>query len=142
MIAYLDSSILLRIALEQRDPLAEWNTLTKGISSDLLPVECHRSLDRLWQQGRISEQALATKSARIRSFMTRLELRSLEPEILQTASQPFPTPLGTLDALHLATAMAFRARQPNERAFVFATHDLELARAARAMRFDVIGAPA
>lgn len=141
MIAYLDSSVILRIVLDEAGQLAEWTALTAGISSALLAVECHRSLDRLWQQERLSQEVLANKSADVREIMGRLDLVPLDDSILTIASQPFPTPLGTLDALHLATAMRYRAGQPaDERPILFATHDLQLARAARAMRFDVIGA--
>jgi predicted nucleic acid-binding protein len=83
------------------------------------------------------------KTIKLQTFMARLDLRPLQDAAFKIASQPFPTPLGTLDALHLATAMLYRAtHQSGEHPIIFATHDVELARAARAMRFDVIGAPA
>jgi predicted nucleic acid-binding protein len=141
VIAYLDSSVILRIVLDEAGQLAEWSELTVGVSSALLSVECHRSLDRLWQQGRLSQEVLANKTADVHVIMHRLELAPLDDSILETASRPFPTALGTLDALHLATAIRFRATQPpDERPILFATHDVQLARAARAMRFDVLGA--
>jgi hypothetical protein len=47
-----------------------------------------------------------------------------------------------LDALHLATAMLYRTTQSrDERPILFATHDVQLAKAAKAMLFDVIGVP-
>lgn len=49
--------------------------------------------------------------------------------------------VGTLDAIHLATAMHYQELQsPDEPPIRFATHDLALARAARAMGLRVIGA--
>ena len=49
-----------------------------------------------------------------------------------------PMPLGTLDAIHLATALIWRDRMGLLPAMV--THDTSLASAARAFGFDVIGA--
>lgn len=46
------------------------------------------------------------------------------------------TSVGTLDALHLATALAVRAQVPS---MVLATHDRELGLAATAMGFNVLG---
>lgn len=108
MIAYLDTSVVLRILLEQRAPLAEWQDLHVGVSSALLRVECYRSLDRLWQQGLVAEEKLAIKSAAIDALMKRLDLSDLDERVLAIASRPLPTPLGTLDALHLATAIVYR----------------------------------
>lgn len=140
MIAYLDTSVVLRIVLEQPLPLKEWTDLHAGVSSTLLPVEGHRSLDRLWHLGYVVEEKLAAKSAAIDVLMKRLDLLQLDEHVLAIASRPLPVALGTLDALHLATAIIYRdAQPPDERPIIFATHDVALARAARAMHFDVIG---
>jgi predicted nucleic acid-binding protein len=48
----------------------------------------------------------------------------------------FPTSLGTLDALHLATALAIRDELPS---MAFATHDRSLANAATAVGYEVHG---
>ena len=57
------------------------------------------------------------------------------------ASEPLPTVLGTLDAIHLASALLYRDAQPDdEPPIVIATHDRAFATAARILRFRVIGA--
>jgi predicted nucleic acid-binding protein len=140
VIAYLDTSVVLRVVLEQVGPLREWDELYAGVSSTLLKVECHRSLDRLWHGGSVAEEKIALKSAAIELLIRRLEMVELDERVLAIAARPLPVPLGTLDALHLATAVVFReAQPPDERPIVFATHDVALARAAKAMHFDVIG---
>jgi hypothetical protein len=61
----------------------------------------------------------------------------LRPPVLSRASQPLPTPLGTLDAIHLATALIWRERMgalPT-----MATHATALGLAARTFGFDVRG---
>ena len=57
--------------------------------------------------------------------------------ILVRASEPFPTPLGTLDTMHLATALVWRDRTQQD--LIMATHDGGLAIAARAYGIDVLG---
>jgi predicted nucleic acid-binding protein len=47
MIAYIDASVLLRVALRQPDALPEWRQIGHGISSALIVTECLRTLDRL-----------------------------------------------------------------------------------------------
>jgi len=67
------------------------------------------------------------------------EIELVEPtrSVLTRASQPFPTELGTLDAIHLATAMLWRERGGED--LVMATHDAALGVAARACGFRVVG---
>lgn len=137
MIAYVDSSVVLRIVLQQAAPLAEWSSFTEAVSSVLLPVECRRSLDRLWQMGLISADQVPQKTAAVRRIVDRLHLQPLDDNVLKIAGQPFPAPLGTLDALHLATAMIYRDARTER--VLFATHDKGLARGAAAMNFEVIG---
>jgi hypothetical protein len=50
---------------------------------------------------------------------------------------PLPTPLGTLDAMHLATALIWRDRTGT--ALIMATHDSALGLNARAFGFEVRG---
>src|SRR5438045_2737011 len=66
-----------------------------------------------------------------------VSLADVSTPILRRAADPFPTPLGTLDAIHLATALAWRDAR---REVVMATHDAQLALAARACGFEVLGA--
>jgi hypothetical protein len=50
--------------------------------------------------------------------------------VLARAAQPFPTALGALDAIHLATGLLWRERAGTD--IVMATHDHALATEARA----------
>jgi hypothetical protein len=58
--------------------------------------------------------------------------------VLTRAAQPLPTELGTLDAIHLATALLWREQRAAE--LVMATHGTALATAARAFGLHVVGA--
>lgn len=143
MIAYIDSSVLMRIVLQEPDPLREWDQLELGVASHLTRVEGYRTLDQLWHRNELGESDLEEKRIILATFLPRLTMREVDVGVLDLASRPLPVALRTLDAIHLATAMIYRAAQPSdERPIAFATHDHALARAAAAMHFDVIGAAA
>lgn len=63
-------------------------------------------------------------------------LIALDSTVLGRAAEPFPTTLGSLDAIHLASAVL--AKQEFED-LVLATHDGELAIAARSVGLTVHG---
>ena len=137
MIAYVDSSVLLRIVLGQPNQLAEWSSIRMGISSTLLEVECLRTLDRLRLAQSIIDTELATRREAVFRLSRSLRQIELTPGVLRRASQPLPTVVGTLDAVHLVTAILCRDLVYEE--LVMATHDKALATAARALGFLVVG---
>ena len=139
MIAYLDASVILRLILGQREQLAEWPEVTRGVTSALAKVECLRTLDRLRTEKNLSEEILSSRRQAVYQLLASTDIVGTSEAILERASQPLPTSLGTLDAIHLATAALWRERK--EVSLVMATHDRALARAARATGFSVIGAP-
>jgi predicted nucleic acid-binding protein len=137
MNAYIDSSVLLRLLLGEPKPLRQWRDIELGVASALAEVECLRTLDRLRVRGTLPETALAEHRAAVYDLMEALEMVDIGRTVLSRAASPFPTSLGTLDAIHLATAMAYRDMRGVE--LGFATHDAELAVAARSVGFAVIG---
>lgn len=138
MIAYLDSSVILRLVLAEPDPLAEWPEVDRGVTSALAEVEVMRTLDRLgFASPGLNAQALAGRREAAYRILEGLETVEITRSVLARAAQPLPTPLGTLDAIHLVSAMGWREQSE---ALVLATHDLALAAAARASGFQVIGA--
>jgi len=138
MTAYLDSSVLLRLVLGQAGTLSEWRTVRRGIASALVEVECLRTLDRLRLRERIPDTDLAIRRETVFRLLEAVELVEPTRAILTRAAHPLPTELGTLDAIHLATALAWQEREGL--ALTMATHDLALATAARASGLRVVGA--
>jgi hypothetical protein len=102
----------------------------------LIRVECLRAIDRLRNRQLIDERAIGRQRAAMIETLDTIEMVPLDLPILGRASDPFPTSLGTLDALHLARALGIREQVAS---MVFATHDDELGLAASAMGFDVRG---
>ena len=137
MIAYLDSSVFLRLVLGQSDQLAEWPEISEGVTSALSEVECLRTLDRLRVQQAVSDAVIATRREAVFHFMRSVEIVETTRAVLERASLPLPTTLGTLDAIHVATAMLWRELTATE--LVMATHDRGMARASRACGLRVVG---
>lgn len=137
MIAYLDSSAILRIILGQPHVLKEWRSITQGVVSALAEVECLRTLDRLRISEKLADFEIAVRRESVFRFMEALEVVELGRPVLARASQPLPTALGTLDAIHLATALLWKERSGAD--LVMATHDELLATAARASGLRVVG---
>ena len=137
MIAYVDSSVVLRVILGQRDSLREWKKITTGVTSALLEVECLRTIDRLRAKGILSHEDSVVRNEAVFRVLQSVEVVELTSAILRRAAVPMAAPLGTLDALHLASAELWR--EINQKNLTMATHDGALALAARANAFPVIG---
>lgn len=136
MIAYLDTSVVLRLLLAEPGALQELPD--RGVTSALTEVEVLRTLDRLRHVEARPEQGLVELRERAFALLALLDVVELSHAVLRRASNPFPTLLRTLDALHVATALLWRDVQTDE-PFAFATHDAAQAAAARALGFAVIG---
>jgi predicted nucleic acid-binding protein len=137
VIAYLDSSVMLRVILGQSSQLAEWKTVLTGITSALAEVECLRTIDRLRVLGKLGDEHSAVHREAVYRILEELEVVELDARVLRRAAQGQSVPLGSLDALHLASAEIWRDSRGKEP--VFATHDRQLALAARANGFRVVG---
>jgi predicted nucleic acid-binding protein len=136
VIAYVDSSVILRFVLGQPGSLPEWDRIDEAVTSRLTSVECLRALDRGMAIGRISPKEVANRRELALRILGAVDQIDVSMAVLARASDPFPTPLRTLDALHLATALHYRASRAD---ILFATHDEEQGRAARATGFTVLG---
>lgn len=137
MIAYVDASVLLRVALRQPDALPEWRQIQRGVSSALIMTESLRTLDRLRLRAKLSDEEVASRRATILQLIASLEVVDVDAVVLDRAAQPMPTELGTLDAIHLATALLWKELAHGE--LTMATHDGPLGLAAKAHGFSVVG---
>lgn len=123
---YLDTSVALAhiLAEDRSPPESLWNEPL--ISSRLLEYE-------MWT--RIHARKLGdTHGDQARSVLSRVALIELSPPVLTRALQPFPKPVRTLDAVHLAS-MDFLRRQGQ--VVSVASYDDRLVEVARALRFTI-----
>lgn len=137
MNAYLDASVLLRLALAEPGRLEGWAGYEIRVASDLAEVECLRTLDRLHLRQQLNEAALVERREAVFGLLETCELVELTRPILRRAAEPFPVSLGTLDSLHLATALAWQDERGTS--LLMATHDHALGQAARALGMGVAG---
>jgi predicted nucleic acid-binding protein len=134
--AYVDASVVLRVVFGEAGSMAGWTSIERAVSSELVRTECLRAIDRRCVRALMNERDLSRRRAVMLETLDAIEIVPLGPEVLERAGDPFPTSLGTLDAIHLASALAIRDDVPD---LVFATHDAALGLAASAMGFDVQG---
>jgi predicted nucleic acid-binding protein len=137
VIAYVDASVLLRIALVQPDSLPEWSKVERGVSSALITAESLRTLDRFRLRANVNETEVARRRAKILELIASFELIDIDSVVLERAGQPMPTELGTLDAIHLSTALLWKEMTGEQ--LTMATHDQALAIAAQAFGLPVVG---
>ena len=123
---YLDTSVALAhlLAEDRAPPERLWREPL--ISSRLIEYE-------IWT--RIHARKLARSHAdEVRSLLSRIAFIELAPPVLARALEPFPKPVRTLDALHLAS-MDFLRKQGQR--ISLAGYDVRLIAAARALRFPI-----
>ena len=137
MIAYLDTSALLRVVLREAGGLDDLRTYDGLVSSELIAVESARTIDRLRTQGALTMDDAAERIAVVNEWLEAVDLVRLRPPVLSRASEPIPLPLGTLDAIHLASALLWRDRIGPLPQLL--THDAALGAAARGYGFEVRG---
>jgi predicted nucleic acid-binding protein len=121
-VIYLDSSVALAhvLAEDRAPPEGLWSEIL--ISSRLLEYEVW---NRVHARGLARSHGDAT-----RSLTCRLVFIELEPPVLTRALEPFPIPVRTLDALHLASIEFMRSRHQTVELL---TYDERLFAAAQAL---------
>ena len=137
MTAYVDSSVLLRKVLGQPGSLSVWSTSRTGVASALAETECLRTLDRLRLRSGLGDREVARRREAVFRLLESIEVVAVTAPVLARAAHPLPTELGTLDAIHLATALLWREHRGGD--IVMATHDGALGTAARACGLVVLG---
>lgn len=136
MNVYVDSSVLLRVVLGERGRLRIWSKIENPVSSELIRLECLRTIDRARTRLGLPDVDVSRHRAEVLETIEAFDLIELDSSVLERASEPFPTTMGSLDAIHLASALLAR---PEFDDLALATHDGELATAGRAVGFQVYG---
>jgi uncharacterized protein len=124
---YLDTSVALAHLLGETltPPASLWDDPL--VSSRLLEYE-------IWT--RVHARGLSRSHAEeVRQLLGTVALLEMNPLVLARAVEPFPVPVRTLDALHLASMEYLRTRGENPR---LASYDDRMLRAARALKFAVV----
>ena len=118
VVAYLDSSVLLRHVLLGEEPIRHALAFPRVVSSELIEIECRRVLHRCRLAGELDDAALAVARERLDAVLFGIDLLELSTQMKQRAMDPFPVQVRTLDALHIATALAVARRRRSRRSGV------------------------
>ena len=113
MIAYLDSSVVLRHILLGEIAISHALEYPEVVSSELMEIECRRVLHRYRLEGDLSDTGLADARERLDAVVNGIDLLELTAPIKRRAMEPFPVTIRTLDALHIATAEAVAGGRDN-----------------------------
>lgn len=136
MICYLDSSVVLRIALRQPQPLKEFHDIRVAVSSKLLRAECLRTLDRLFTMEQISRKDQTSSTVFVLKTLDYIDQIPVD-EVLEGVGNPMGLNLSTLDAIHLFSALKWKSVTGKDP--VFLTHDSLLASAVQRFGLSVLG---
>ena len=90
MIAYLDTSALLRLVLREPGAFEEVLACEAMVSSELLAVESLRTLDRLRIQGALSVEEAAARRQTVAEWLEAVDLVLLQRPILARALGAVP----------------------------------------------------
>jgi len=126
-LTYLDTSVALAhlLAEDRQPPRSFWGQPL--ISSRLLEYEA-------WV--RIHARRLSKSHGELlRQLLARVAFVELAPAVLSRALDPFPVPVPTLDALHLASIDFLRSQRQK---ITLATYDERMAEAATAMDIPLV----
>lgn len=113
MVAYLDSSALLRYILLGDLGMRHAMGFPRMASCELLEIECRRAMSRCRLQNELDDAALVLAMERLDRTLEMVDLVELDVGVKRRAIGFFPVIVKTLDALHLATALALaEAEEP------------------------------
>jgi predicted nucleic acid-binding protein len=137
VIAYVDSSVLLRFILDQPDPLSDLLRFDSRVTSLVAEVECLRAVESARSRGQLTGEEAADRRRIVHAQLRRMRRLPVSLPVIRRAGEAYPLPVKSLDAIHLASALMVRDREAPD--LVFATHDRRLGRLAAVMDLPVIG---
>ncbi len=129
MSRYVDSSVYLRVLMGHTGAMTlpaegDWYT------SVLTRVEGRRMLYRLQGKGKFDDAELTRLLAALDALLEKIKIVPCDQAIFDRAGDPMNAPLGSLDAIHLASAL--RVQETLQQKVELYTYNIELAIAARA----------
>ncbi len=124
---YLDTSVALAEVFGEQQRAPKWVWEQRLVSSRLLQYE-------LWV--RLKARKAGTQEIDIATdLLAGVSMLEMSPLVLARALEPFPKPVRTLDALHLATVDFLRNRNIKVRLLSF---DVRLLEAAQALDIEAV----
>ena len=138
--AYFDTSALIKRYVRERGSTRVVSLLRRHVllSSAITPVEVMSALSRRRRDRELSEEDFAATASRVQSERIRWELVEVGETVLNRAEEIVQgtVPMRALDAVHVASLMAFQAASSIQIPFV--TGDGRQRDAANYLGLDVI----
>ena len=134
---FLETSVLLRFLFAEPNSLNDLTQKPYFVASELIRLEALRTIDRMRLTQGLQSHDVANRMRGVNEFLRYVETIPVQSSVIERASLPFPTPIRSLDALHLSSALLWK--QSKKKELVFLTHDIELAQAAQALGLEVEG---
>jgi hypothetical protein len=110
---YAESSAVLAWLLDEEAGAFVRTTLSREavvLASDLTLIECDRVLHRAAALGELTEAEAADRHAHLTTAAAHWHVLRIGSEVVDRVRQPFPgSPIRTLDAIHIASALVARA---------------------------------
>jgi predicted nucleic acid-binding protein len=135
---YAESSAVLAWLLGEKNSDSVREVLERAslvVASDLTLLECDRVLIRAVTIHEIDEATASDRRAHLNAAAGYWHVFRVSAEIVDRARRPFPAePIRTLDAIHLATALAARSVLPGVEILSL---DDRLRQSARSLGFQV-----
>jgi predicted nucleic acid-binding protein len=138
VIVYLDTSVVLRVLFGQKPSWKGWARWQEAWTSELMGLEARRAIFRLRLESALDDRGVAQAHQSLKKIERGVGTIGLTRSVLRRAGGPMPTPVKTLDAIHLASSLMFGEQRDAYPKFV--TFDQQQSIAARALGFDVLGA--
>lgn len=127
MIVYLDSTFVIHQLLGIGKSWPLWGKWEKAYASTLLRTECFRTANWLRMNGKIDDAQRARLGGWIESVCACITQVPVTDGVLRRAAETFPTTVGTLQGIHLATLLELQSNHNITCALATEDHDLLLA---------------
>jgi predicted nucleic acid-binding protein len=136
---YFDTSVVVKRHVHESGSGLARSLLRRcrAVSSAIMPLEVMSTLARKRTSGEVTAQAFETIASRMRVERDHWSLMEISGDILASAEDLVRrTPLRALDAIHVASALAFRAGAGRQ--IRFGTADARQRNAAEAAGLEVV----
>ena len=138
MNCYIDSSVVLRYLLNGDSELLAIEDYENRGSSELLFIECSRVLQRYRLDGQLTDHQLQEAVTHFREIYDAFLIFDMGPQVKNRSAGPFPTTIGTLDSIHLSTAILWSEQERVP--LVIFTYDQQMRTCAHAMGIHTLPA--
>ena len=136
MNCYVDSSVVLAYLLSSDRGFERVHEFDIIGSSELLHIECQRVLHTYRLMGMLTDSELEQAVSYFLELYDGIRIFEMTTSVKSRSSETFPTVVGSLDAIHLSTALLWAARDAGP-CMVF-TYDTQMKTCAHSLGMSTV----